>query len=364
MERPLLLRCAAGVILGGAAASCIVTPLSAPKRRAITPPLEFYRDWAHHQFGPTAAEPIAGIFTRIDGKLPRPVRWGPGPGNLYPDRRPWEEVRKEYAFAGELEALQPLVTGGANRERFEYWLEQFRAMRAMARLNCTWGQLDKVMEEMQAESDANHQIEIARTRGAPSFYRGRPAPGGGFSTTCFRSSAMEANWASLPISISTRFRRSFTKHVKNLKRFSEIPCRRRPCREWNIICRPASSRRRSPRIFTGKENVELRVILLSEENPSEAALWWREMGEGDFVEIPLEHIQRSVYSVELPLENSSFTAVEWYIRAIVGDAVLLFPPRRPKSIIRWSGCRNRGGLHRNVIQHPAPRGWMLWTIWT
>ena len=70
---------------------------------------DFYADWALTQFGPEAAEPIAKLFTRLDGgtpvaaggrnaNLPRPSTWVGGPGGINPDARPWEQVSAEYTF--------------------------------------------------------------------------------------------------------------------------------------------------------------------------------------------------------------------------------------------------------------------------
>ena len=47
---------------------------------------DFYADWAAAEFGPEAAEPIAAIFAKIDGHLPRPADWVDGPGR-HPARR-------------------------------------------------------------------------------------------------------------------------------------------------------------------------------------------------------------------------------------------------------------------------------------
>ena len=44
-------------------------------------------------------------------------------------------MSKDYAFIDELADLRPQVQGGGNLERFDYWLDSFRYMRAIAQAN-------------------------------------------------------------------------------------------------------------------------------------------------------------------------------------------------------------------------------------
>jgi hypothetical protein len=100
---------------------------------------DLYREWALHQFGAEVADAAARIFSSIDSRLPEPATWLTGPGNVRPNDRPWEEVRKEYAFVDSLQRLQPRVRGKGNLERFAYWLNTFQYMKGMAKLGCHWG---------------------------------------------------------------------------------------------------------------------------------------------------------------------------------------------------------------------------------
>ena len=74
---------------------------------------DFYTDWAAHEFGPEAGPAAAAIFQKMDGVLPKPCTWVDGPGGIQPDRRPWEQVRKEYAFVDEFAALGSRVKARA-----------------------------------------------------------------------------------------------------------------------------------------------------------------------------------------------------------------------------------------------------------
>ena len=82
------------------------------KPARFLPVADFYADWAGAEFGPEAAEPIAAIFTRLDGHTPRPADWVTGPGSLRPNPRPWNEVQKDYAFVAELAGLRSRISAG------------------------------------------------------------------------------------------------------------------------------------------------------------------------------------------------------------------------------------------------------------
>ena len=129
------------------------------------PAEDFYVDWAKTEFGSEVAEPVAKLFTRLDGGpdmgigkrreayLPRPSTWVDGPGGIQPDSRPWDQVQTEYAFVDELAGLRSKVRGPGNLERFDYWLNTMRYVKAVGRVNCTWGRFNAAMTKVKKEQD-------------------------------------------------------------------------------------------------------------------------------------------------------------------------------------------------------------------
>ena len=114
----------------------------------LVPSDDFYQDWAMSQFGARAGLRIAPVFARLDCRLPRPSNWVDGPGGIVPDPRSWGDVSEDYAFVEELTRLRPLVQGAGNLERFDYWLANFKYMKALGKLNCTWAELNASLEAM------------------------------------------------------------------------------------------------------------------------------------------------------------------------------------------------------------------------
>ena len=133
------------------------------------PTVDFYDDWCNSEFGPVAGPGASKIFQRMDGYLPRPADWVEGPGGIRPDTRPWETVSKEYAFVDEFAALDPQVKGNGNRERYDYWLNTFRYLRAMGRLECAWGEFTTALGQAKAETDPGLRAEKAKRDALPTF---------------------------------------------------------------------------------------------------------------------------------------------------------------------------------------------------
>ena len=129
---------------------------------------DFYADWARAEFGAEAAEPIAALFVRLDGRLPRPTTWVTGPGSIKPDPRPWEQAQKEYAFVDDLAALRPHVVGPGNLERFDYWLNTFGYLRSVAEVRCVWARFNAALDKTRAEKDPNTRKTLAREFALPA----------------------------------------------------------------------------------------------------------------------------------------------------------------------------------------------------
>jgi hypothetical protein len=133
-----------------------------PRDRAM-PIEDFYIDFARANFGGNVAAPAGRLMAKMDGvHMPQASDWKNGPGNLVPNPKPWSEVRPRFAFVEELAALRPQVEGAGNLERFDYWLDTWRAAAAMAEACCARGQLDQAMAAKQYDAALTNRLELAR----------------------------------------------------------------------------------------------------------------------------------------------------------------------------------------------------------
>jgi len=306
----------AGGAEGGAAASLPTTK-------------DFYEDWALHQFGPGAGA-AAAIFARMDGNLPKPCTWTDGPGGIKPDARPWEQVRKEYGSVEEFAALRPQVKGPGNLERFDYWLSTFRYFRAIGEMNCAWADYNRVFDKLKKEKDAAAQKQAARQQALPARQKLVGLAGVVFENLLATVSTpgelgTVANWNqhNLPGLLAGP--------GEELARMlgEPLPAEAQPGKQYQGPMRIIVPALRTS--LPAKEALTLKVIILSKDPPRQAALFWRKLGERRFAQIPLQHLQRAVYRVELPAAVSD--DFEYYLQAEPepgqGQAVR-FPATAPK----------------------------------
>jgi hypothetical protein len=271
---------------------------------------DFYEDWALAQFGKEVAAPAAAIFAKIDGKLPRPSDWIEGPGGIRPDTRPWDKVRKDYAFADELAALQDQVRGAGNRERFTWWLNTFRYMEAMGRLNCKWGEYTNAAGKVKAEKDPAAQKTLAKQTLLPLRREIIALLGQVYDHLLATVSnpgelGTVMNWEQHLLPDLLR------KPGEELAKLTgePLPADVQPPQGYRGPTRVIVPTVRTS--FTPGEELSLRVLILSEQPPSEAALYWRKMGQGSYTKTPLSQIARGVYSAKFGGSNDD---LEYYVK--------------------------------------------------
>ncbi|RJP33413.1 MAG: hypothetical protein C4527_04520 [Candidatus Omnitrophota bacterium] len=300
-------------------------PPSKVKPRHLTS-IDFYRDWAEHLFGSQAAEPIAAIFTALDGKLPRPTEWVGGPGGLNPDKRPWKEAKQDYAFVRELAQLRKQVQGRGNRDRFDYWLNTFRFMKALARVDCILYRYKEALALAKKEEDAEKKKAIAREKALPIYQQMMDAAHNVSKYNILVVSnpgemGTIANWEQHNL-------QNFAHELQELLG-DDVPA------ETQLPIEYAGP----PRIIVPTvrtniakgETLTLKVIILDKQPPQEANLYWREMGKGEYEPVPVKHVARGVYQTQLPQAIGNAAHLEYYIEVKTGeDKTLHWPATAPQ----------------------------------
>jgi len=296
-----------------------------PETPRHLPALDFYLDWARNQFGRAAAQEIAEILAKVDGRLPIPVNWTNGPGGVVPDKRPWDEVQKNFQFVDELAGLKPHIKGNGSAERFDYWLKNFEYMREIAHFECLWAEYNRFFEEAKAEKDPNKKRAMVRESLLSlrvQMVNSLKAIFGSLLATVSNTGELGtiANWEqhNMPDSIE--------KPGEELKKLlnAELPPEARLSSTYEGPARIVVPTLR-PSLEAG-ESLKLKVIILAQNPPREAALYWREMGKGKYQVVPLQKVARSVYSVTLPALSVD---IEYYIKARTGEQDIVFPVTAP-----------------------------------
>ncbi len=140
------------------------TPKQPINRTRAMPVEDFYLDFARASFGRESAAEIGAVLASIDGtKLPEPSTWLGGPGGIKPNNKPWAEEKKAYEFVDRLTALRGSIRGPGNLQRFDYWLNTYQYMAAMAELGCMRGQLDRSVAALAAEKDPAKRKTMAES---------------------------------------------------------------------------------------------------------------------------------------------------------------------------------------------------------
>jgi hypothetical protein len=291
------------------------------------PVADFYDDWCASEFGPTAGSGASKIFRRIDGYLPRPADWVNGPGGMKPDPRKWESAAPEYAFVDELAALRPKVKGKGAIERYEYWLGAFRYMRAMARLECVWGEFNNAAAKVKADPDSASRAGRAVRDILPIYIR-------------MQSGVDEVYRYLLPTVSTNGEMGTVMNWEQHLFPLILIPARA----ELEKLAgpgrippeNPARKYSGPPRIIvptvrtaiSDGETLKLKVIILDSAAPRRAEVRCRPLGRGTYTSAPLVHVGRGVYAAVIPAMAEDF---EYSIRVVTGSGKeLLYPTTAPE----------------------------------
>ncbi len=316
-----------------------------PNRKRDLPCGDLYEDMCAAWFGPEVGADMAKLFTRLDGDggaygviqgratLPRPEVWMYGPGAFDINRAPgkWEDVAKSYAFVDEIAALRPKVRGAGNLERFDYWLNTFHYMRSVGQVISARKTLDDMMKKVNGENDAARKKEIARSEAMPA----RTAVARAWEKMMTHLLAATDTPGELGtisnIEQSTRGALKFVeKHDEALAKILEAPLDDQAKVSTSFSGEPRIIVPTVRSVINQGETPKLKVIVLDNDPPAEAGLFWRTMGTGDYQEKPLRHVARGVHEVTLPAVPEA--GLEYYLQVKTAKGKTLVWPATAKSV--------------------------------
>jgi hypothetical protein len=254
----------------------------------------------------------------MDGvHMPAASDWKNGPGNLVANPAPWAEVKPRYAFVDELAALRSQVNGPGNLERFDYWLNTWRGMTAMAEACCVRGQLDKAMAAKTHDQALTNRIELARVWS--------------------RLLTLQTAIVSTPGELGTIA--NLEQHTRRESHFldthdaalskaigASLPAEAAPAQSYTGPAKLIVPTVRSE--VTRGEVLKLKIIALDQRPAKSVVLKLRPLGGEGWQEIPARHLARAVFEANLPAARDDF---EYFITAETGaGARLVWPATAPE----------------------------------
>jgi hypothetical protein len=286
-----------------------------------------YQDWATRQFGDAAGPAVADILASLDqagedgaGRVPSVMGFGPAEirapeGDDEDDGdlpSTWSEAQADYAFIAELEALEPLVVGAGNQERFAYWLASFQALRLMGEYGFELRSFEEAMNEDQYGDALEARRRMARLW---EQIMGLEAQKATNSSDLGEIVNLEIlNWHKLVT----------LEHDEALEDGlgTAIPADADPSQEYagppRVVVTPARNQG-----YLG-ESLVIHALVLGDA--SEVVLYHRHMGMGDFEAIALDHQARGAWTTTPPALTED---LEYYVEAETGQGVVVWPAAAP-----------------------------------
>lgn len=309
------------------------------------PSESFYLQWCRKEFGAEVATEIATIFTKLDSggplkafsfesawprNMPLNNVWINGPGGIQVNSKRWSEVKNDYQFVEKLEAIAPRVQGPACQQRFNYWLDTFKAMRATGKLACLRAELDQLIAQLETEklAPATRQniikqaiatrIQLSRLWETMMTYQIQASSTPGeFGTIANLEQHNRKNLQFLSLhdqKLTTLLGSPLPDEIKLSNDYQGEP--------RLFVTSPRS-------VIEPNESLTVTATILAKTKPSKLILNWSPLGQNTYQQITLDHVSRGIYQTQLPPMSQDF---EYHITAEfpTHPSQLHFPPTAPK----------------------------------
>lgn len=240
----------------------------------------FYDDFAVTHFGTEAANEISAIFQNIDSQVPEVSQWlDMWPGGLKRDSTYWTVNQEKFTFVDQLENLRPRIKGKGNLERFDYYFNQFKYLRGLAKLRTNMGtskQAECLHETMNALIQSASTIGEIGNMVCISRQLGKNA---------------ELNYTGQP-------------HL--------------------IVLTPRTS-------LLPEEDLNLDVFFIDNGNPQKVEFFWKPLGEKKFRKMEANRQQRNHFEISLPANELNGHDIEYFVKGTAENGgELFFPASAPE----------------------------------
>ncbi len=318
-----------------------------PGKRDL-PQLDFYMDWASAQFGKENADKIAALFSKLDGgpnemysfqaNLFRTSTWmGTGPGGIFSNKQPWEEVKRNFDFLDEYANIQSSIKGGGNLERYNYWLNVFKYTRQMAEIGCLFGIQDSIA--LMLKTETNQQGKTERINELISLKNQINEKWGNMVTYLLQYAGTSGD-----IGTIANLELHNQEQLKLLTKYdcliSTVTGKPAPQNELWTDYR-GDSRIIVPtkrNILENGEDLRLKAIILSKNKINKVSLFYRNLGEKSFRIVQFSNVARNVYALTLTENEFEGNDFEYYIEVHTSAEKMIYPSGAPdnyQTVIVW-----------------------------
>ncbi|KKK47598.1 hypothetical protein LCGC14_3153580, partial [marine sediment metagenome] len=226
----------------------------------------------------------------------------------------------EFAFVDEHAKLRPAVRGAGNRERFNFWCNQLLYTRATTKACCAWGQLEAALKVAREEKDPARRKTLAVENVLPLYQELVACVGEAYGLLM----ATVTDIGGIQTVINWEGHNGLLGIEKTGRELTEMLGGPLPKDAAITAQYQGEPRLIVPTVRSLLEKgatLKLKVIVLDNRRPQEAALFWKPLGAaGDYRKVPLQHVGRAVYTVSLLAVDGD---IEYNIRATTADGTKL-----------------------------------------
>jgi hypothetical protein len=299
---------------------------------------DFYSDWVKSEFGSSNVR-LVRIFTELDSKGTEskegykgdaPLNasdWIQGPGGLMVNRdlADIEERIERYDFLPEFEAFRGSITGAGNLERFDYWLNAFRFNKAVLEVTHTQIELNTIVDRIKREINKGKKLDIATVEALPKRIElAEKWENMNRILLSFVSSSGELGTVANLEMHNIRKNGNLTGHDELLQSILEadLPAEANVSKAYSGKTRIVVTS--EPSILQSGKDFYLRIRVLSEEENITGKIFYKGLGERDYIAADLERMASNVFEVRIAADDIPGD-FEYYIEVVTGKEKVLHP---------------------------------------
>jgi len=296
---------------------------------------DFYDDWAKSQFGIEDPE-LTDLFVRLDSKgnfneskgqkLDAPLNtttWNKGPGALWIEGASKERLAR-YDFIPQMEAYADELRGAGNEERFHYWLSSLKFNKATVETALCYKELDSLVKRSAAMSASDQQI-FATEHILPKRIElaNKWTNMVNLMLSKFTTNGELGNLANLEMHSMKKLGYLFGLDGKIEELLGkDLPSETQLSMEY--LGKDRVLVFTNPSLLQSDDDFHVRVRVLSNAPDIQGKMLWRKLGKGQYHEIPLKHLARNVFEINVPVADFG-ADFEYYFQVEAGGKSLVYP---------------------------------------